>query len=171
MKRIAACLFLLLQLAVPAFADALPASDAAAVIERNNVASKAGDVDTVVDCTASQIIAAVGGQAKYAAGIRGALTMMKAQDVRIVSHQMDAPSAPVRAGASLIVVVKEVTVLESHGRRIRTDGFTVAVRPAAGGAWKLIGGSGISQHPEIVPELFPGFPANYKFPPFTNTPM
>ena len=68
-------------------------------------------------------------------------------------------------------VVREVTVMASHGRQLRNEGFTVVVRPVRGGAWKLIGGSGVAQNPGVVSMLYPGFPAGYQFPPYKTVPQ
>ncbi len=155
----------------PAFAAGLSAKDADAVraaITRSNDALVRGDVDTVVDCTADPLVAAIGGRDRYAPAIRNTVKMMRDHDLHVVSHTMEPPGAPVTADGFLVTVVRESTVMSSHGQRSRTDGFTVAVRPVTGGPWKLIGGKGIAQAPQVMQQLFPGFPANYVFPPFTE---
>ncbi len=175
MKRSLACLLVAASLSTSAaFAARLSANDVAAVdaaIDKSNAALVRGDVDGVVDSTADQLLGAMGGRAKYAAAVQGIVKTMKDLDLRVASHTMEPPTEPVKAGDWLVTVVKESTVMETRGRRVRTDGFTVAVRPAAGGRWKLIGGKGIAQAPGIMAELFPGFPANYKFPAFVDTPL
>jgi len=174
MKRLLALLALAILPLVPAFAADLSAKDVAAidkVMAESNAAFLRSDAAGVADTTADRLLAAVGGRAAYIASIEGATKVAQVQGIQVVSHTAEPPTAPVKAGDFIVSVVKEVTVMESHGRKLRNDGFTVVVRPAAGGAWKLIGGAGVAQNPGVIAMLYPGFPKDYKFPPFTNTPM
>ena len=114
---------------------------------------------------------AVGGRDKYVDSIQAGMKAAQAQGIKFVSHTTEPPTPPVKAGEFIIAVVKETTVMELHGRKARNDGFTVVVRRAAGGPWKLIGGNGVAQNPGVIAMLYPGFPTDYKFPPYTTTPL
>ena len=173
MKKLAS-LLLCVALAVPALATTLTPTDVSAldgVIEQSNAAFLRGDATGIADVTSERLLQAVGGRDKYIESMQAGMKAVQAQGITIVSHHMEPPTAPILADGFLVSVVKEVTVMESHGRQLRNDGFTVVVRPARGGAWKLIGGNGVAQNPSVMAMLFPGFPADYKFPPYTTKPL
>ncbi len=174
MKTLLASAALIAQLALPAFAADLSAKDVAAiekVIEASNAAFLRGDAGAIADVTSERLLEAVGGRAKYVESIQAGIAGVHAQGITIVSHAEEPPAPPVKAGAFIVSVVKETTIMEARGRKMRNDGFTVVVRPAAGGPWKLIGGNGVSQNPGVMAMLYPGFPEDYKFPPYTTVPM
>lgn len=174
MKKCLACLVLALQLVLPAFGAELSAKDIAAIdktIEDSNAAFLRSDAAAVANATSERLMEAVGGRDKYLESIQAGIKAIDAQGIKFLSHTMDAPTPPIKAGNFILAVVKETTVMEARGRQMRNDGFTIAVRPAAGGPWKLIGGNGVSQNPGVIAMLYPGFPADYKFPPYTTRPM
>ncbi len=174
MKKLATSLFLALVIAVPASAANLSAQDVAAldaIIDQSNAAFLRADAAGIADVTSERLLEAVGGRDKYIESIQAGMKAAQAQGITVVSHHMDAPTAPILADGFILSVVKEVTVMASHGRQLRNDGFTVVVRPARGGAWKLIGGNGVAQNPGVISMLYPGFPADYKFPPYTTVPQ
>ncbi len=174
MKKLLTKALLASLLAVPAFAASLSAQDVTAVdavIDQSNAAFARSDAAGVADVTSERVLEAVGGRAKYIESIQAGMKAIKTQGITIVSHHMDPPTPPITASGFLICVVKEVTVMASHGRKFRNDGFTIVVRPVHGGPWKLIGGNGVSQNPGVMSKLYPGFPADYKFPPYMNGPL
>jgi hypothetical protein len=159
---------------MPAFGADLSAKDIAAIdktIDDSNAAFLRSDAAAIGDLTSERLMEAVGGRDKYVESIAAAIKAVNAQGIKVVSHTMVAPTPPIKAGNFIVTVVKEVTVMEARGRQMRNDGFTVLVRPAAGGPWKLIGGNGVSQNPGVVAMLYPGIPTDYKFPPYTTRPM
>lgn len=156
------------------FGATLTPKDVAAinsVIDQSNAAFFRADADGIADVSSERLMDATGGRARYIETMRGVMATIKAQGIQIVSHEVQPPTPPVIADGFMVTVVKESTIMQSHGRRMRNDGFTVAVRPVAGGTWKLIGGSGVVQNPGVMTMLYPGFPPDYKFPPYTTTPM
>jgi len=174
MKRFLATLLLAIQVSLPAFGADLSTKDAAAlteVIDQCNAAFFRSDASGIADVTADRLLQAVGGRDKYVESVQGGIKAAQSTGLKLVSHHGEPPTAPVKADGFLVVIVKETNVMEARGKQFRSEGFTVAVRPAAGGRWKLIGGNGISQNPGIVAMLYPGFPADYKFPPYTTTPL
>jgi hypothetical protein len=174
MKKLATGLVLALLCAAPACAANLSAQDVAAldaIIDQSNAAFMRSDAAGIADVTSERLLQAVGGRGKYIESIQAGMKAVQAQGITIVSHHMDAPTAPILADGFMVSVVKEVTVMASHGRQLRNDGFTVVVRPEQGGAWKLIGGNGVAQNPGVIATLYPGFPTDYKFPPYTTVPQ
>ena len=174
MKSLLAFLIFVAQFVTPAFAAPMPAKDVAEinkVIDDSNAAFMRSDAVTIADDTSDRLMQAVGGRDKYVESIQAGMKSTQAQGIKVVSHTAETPTPPIKAGEFIIAVVKEVTVMTSHGRQLRNDGFTVVVRRAAGGPWKLIGGSGVAQNPGVIAMLYPGFPADYKFPPYTTTPL
>lgn len=174
MKKLVASLLLALLVAAPAFAADLSAQDVAAldaVIDQSNAAFLRSDAAGIADVTSERLLQAVGGRGNYIESIQAGMKAVQAQGITIVSHHVDAPTAPILADGFMVSIVKEVTVMTSHGRQLRNDGFTVVVRPEHGGAWNLIGGNGVAQNPGVIAMLYPGFPAAYKFPPYTTVPQ
>lgn len=174
MKRLLIAWCLAAGMALPAAAAPLAPADAAALtatIDAFSASFLRGDADAMADAMADPLLAVLGGRAKSVEGIQSSLKMIAAQGVKVVSHQIGRPGTPVRAGDALIVVVPETTVMAMQGKQAKVEGFTVGVRPAAGGAWKLIGGEGVSHSPGIIAKLYPGFPSDYVFPEFKTTPL
>jgi hypothetical protein len=173
MKRFLAGVLLATQFSMSFGADLSPKDVAAldATMDQSNAAFYRSDAEGIADVSSERLIQAVGGRGKHIEDLQGVMATIRAQGIQVVSHHTDPPSAPISADGFIVTVVKEKTILESHGRRIRNDGFTVAVRPTAGGAWKLIGGGGVAQNPGVISMLYPGFPVDYKFPPYTMVPM
>lgn len=174
MKKLAISILLALVVVAPTFAASLSAKDVAAldaIIDQSNAAFLRSDALGIANVTSERLLQAVGGRDKYIESIQVGMKAVQAQGITIVSHHMDAPTAPILADGFIVAVVKEVTVMASRGRQLRNDGFTVVMRPEHGGAWKLIGGNGVAQNPGVIAMLYPGFPTDYRFPPYTTTPQ
>ena len=98
--------------AVPAFAASLSARDVAVldtVIDQSNAAFLRSDAAGIADVTSERLLEAVGGRDKYIESIQAGMKAVQAQGLTVVSHHMDAPTAPILADGFILSVVKEVT--------------------------------------------------------------
>ncbi len=117
------------------------------------------------------VIELTGGRDKFMEQMRVAFAQMDAQHIQFVSHVSRPESQTTDAGPYEVVRIPEESVLAAGERRVKVISYSLAVRTKPSGPWTFIGGSGIVKQPEMLWQLLPGLPRDYKLPPSSMQPI
>ncbi len=129
------------------------------------------DYDKYVRETFPGIVEMSGGRDKMIEQMKASFAMMDAQHVKFVSHVSTPESQTTDAGKYEVLRVPEESVLEAGGHRVKGISYTLAVRSKPAGEWTFIGGSGLVKQPQLLWQLLPGLPRDYKLPPSSMQPI
>lgn len=75
--------------------------------------------------------------------------------VKLLSSNVGSPTHTYAAGEEEVCFVPKMTVMELQGKQVKTVSFMIAIRPARGGAWQYLDGTGVRKNPEMLYQLLP----------------
>lgn len=145
----------------------LPESDQLAVmktVEAFNSATLSKDYSAVVALMFEPVVKMAGGREQLIEDLSQVDKTSLAAHLEVVSVKNTAPSELIDAGDSEICFVPTVIVMRMKATAVRDTSFNVAVRRKGNSDWKLINGSGLRKHPEMIETLLPGLAKDVKFP-------
>lgn len=145
----------------------LPDSDRAVILDelkqvQNAYFSK--DFDSIVDLMFEPVLNLFGGKKIFAESIRTGLVSLEALGIEGVSSRSLEPGELLDAGEYEVCVVPEENILRVKEKKFRHSSFSIAVRQKGSSEWRLIGGAGLSQNPQILKQVLPDFPDSYQLP-------
>lgn len=136
-------------------------------IDAMMAAYEQGDVEAMLRKTHSSLFKLVGDRDAFSRTAQQALDQLKAQGVRFVSSETGVPSDTYPAGDEEVCFVPREAVLEIQGKRVKSSTFMIAIRPAGGGEWTYLDGSGLRQNPQMLRTLLPALSHDVPLPPIT----
>lgn len=157
-------------IAMPAGAATLGKADADVLrrdIDAIMAAYEQGDVEAMLRKTHPSLFELVGDREALSQSARQALDQLKAQGVRFVSAETGVPTETYPAGDEEVCFVPRESVLEVQGKRVKSSTFMIAIRPAGGGEWTYLDGSGLRQNPQMLHTLLPALSHDVPLPPIT----
>jgi hypothetical protein len=120
-----------------------------------------GDVETILQCTHPKVNEMKGGMQEARSTVQAAVRKRSAD---ITFEPVEFTQEPVFLTSSsneFAIIHVRLTALKD-GKKIDNDTYQLAVRPLGTDEWKYIDGSGLAD--DIVQQLFPDFPSDYKLP-------
>jgi hypothetical protein len=124
------------------------------------------DYDGIVKGTHPSLIGQIGGEEKFRKSLENAVDMIQSGKIKIGDDQLDPPPAELHeAGDEWVCFVPKRNTIEFDGRKVRSQGFYVAVRKKADKEWKLLDGAGFRDNPEMLWTLLPALPQGVEIPP------
>jgi hypothetical protein len=122
-----------------------------------------GDVDTVLRYTHPAVIAVTGGEEQARKSIQEAGAKIRELGMQHESVTFPRPPDFLEGGGRRFAVVPTLSIVSANGQRIESLNYQLGVLEPDAKGWTYIEGSRIDK--ENVQSLFPGFPADYEFPP------
>lgn len=153
---------------MPAGAATLGKADADVLrrdIDAMMAAYEQGDVEALLGKTHPSLFKLVGDRDAFSRTAQQALDQLKTQGVRFVSSQTGDPSDTYPAGDEEVCFVPRESVLEIQGKRVKSNTFMIAIRPAGGGEWTYLDGSGVRGNPQMLYTLLPALSRDVPLPP------
>ena len=147
------------------------AQDLSRRLDELATAFQAHDFERFARETFPGVVAMSGGHDAMIATVRTSFAQMDAQRIVFVSHSSHAETAITDAGRYEVVRVPEDSVLKAGERQVRIVSYSLAVRSKPAGPWTFIGGTGIHNQPQILWDLLPGLPKDFKLPPYSMQPI
>lgn len=144
-----------------------PAGDTARVqqdVRALNDALYGGGVDTIIRYTHPNVIAMLGGTQSARKMVQEAVAFIKSTGLRVESLTFPKPPDFLEAGGRRFAVVPTLSILSANGERLESLNFQLGILEPNSTDWTYVEGSRLTK--ENVQVLFPGFPADYQFPPF-----
>lgn len=124
-----------------------------------------GDYDGIVEATHPSLIAQAGGEEKFRASVENAVSMLQSGKIKVGDDQLGAPSTLHEAADEWVCFVPKRNTIEVDGRKVRSQGFYVAVRKKSDRAWKFLDGAGLRNNPDMLWTLLPDLPRGVEIPP------
>jgi ketosteroid isomerase-like protein len=135
-----------------------------AAIDAMERSFREGDLMGIVKGTYPGLIVQAGGEAKFRESLERAVALLKSGEIKISDVQLDAPAELHEAGEERVCFVPKRSTIEADGRRVRSQGFYVAVRKKTENEWKLLDGAGFRGNPEMLWTLLPELPRGVAIP-------
>ena len=136
-------------------------------IDAMMAAYEQGDVEAMLAKTHPSLFRLTGDRDAFSQAAQQALDQLKAQGVRFVSAETGVPTDTYPAGDEEVSFVPREAVLEVQGKRVKSRTFMIAIRPAGGGEWTYLDGSGMHQNPEMLHTLLPALSRDVPLPPIS----
>lgn len=134
-------------------------------------AFQAHDFEKFARETFPGVVTLSGGHDALIATMRKGVEQMDAQHIAFVSHAAHAETTITDAGPYEVVRVPEDSVMKTGERKVRIVSYSLAVRSKPAGPWTFIGGTGIHNQPQVLWQLLPGLPRDFKLPPYSMQPI
>lgn len=134
-------------------------------IETMMASFEAGDLQALFDQTHESLFRLVGGRASFERITRQAVAGIMEAGVTFESSELGTPTPLHEAGDEDVCFVPRVSVMVVNGRRAKSTGFMIAIRPAAGGDWRFLDGTGLRKNPRLLETLLPELSRNLELPP------
>ena len=142
--------------------SALAATLSAAEIEklRAEIASitssvEHGNADLLITKTHPSLYALMGGAENFEQVTREVVSQIPASGVKFLSSSVGTPTQTYPAGDEEVCFVPKTNVMEVQGKKAKSTGFMIAIRPAKGGTWLYLDGNGLRENPELLYQLLP----------------
>jgi hypothetical protein len=127
-----------------------------------------GDAKTLLDKTHDSIFELVGGREAFERGLLQGVKQIMESGIMFEESELGEPTELHRAGDEELCFVPRTSVIVAGGRKIRSVGFLVAIRPVDGEPWKFLDGAGLRRKPELLWKLLPDLPKDIELPPNTQ---
>jgi hypothetical protein len=124
-----------------------------------------GDYDGIVEATHPSLIAQAGGEEKFRASMENAVSMLQSGKIKVGDDQLGTPSDLHEAADEWVCFVPKRNTIEVDGRKVRSQGFYVAVRKKSDSEWKFLDGAGMRNNPDMLWTLLPDLPRGVEIPP------
>jgi hypothetical protein len=124
-----------------------------------------GDYDGIVAATHPSLIEQAGGEESFRKALEDAVAMLQSGKIKMGDDQLGAPSGLHDAADEWVCFVPKRNIIEVDGRKIRSQGFYVAVKKKEDGAWRFLDGAGMRNNPEMLWTLLPDLPRGVEIPP------
>lgn len=145
------------------------ASNLLKAIDEVQTAYESGNTDYIIKTTHPVLFKLTGGKEAGVAMIRQLVTRMSASGVSIESSKHGTPTRLYQAGEEEICFVPKDSIMALKDKRIRSISFIIAIRPASGGDWLFLEGSGLLRNPQLLWTIFPKLSKQVTPPPNTMT--
>jgi hypothetical protein len=124
-----------------------------------------GDYEAIRGATHPSLIEQAGGEEKFRESTEKALSMLQSGKIKVGDDELGTPSGLHEAGEDWVCFVPKRNVIEVDGRKVRSQGFYVAVKNKTDGSWKFLDGAGMRNDPEMLWTLLPDVPRGIELPP------
>ena len=120
-----------------------------------NQASIRGDNATATDLTHPALVQFVGGREQYMAMLQDTRAEMLAEQVQIISANVEQPTQVIEAGNEIYVVVPVTWRMKAPEGVLVGRSYMIAVSADRGANWKFVSAAGEQLEPEQLKQLFP----------------
>ncbi len=152
---------------LPCWAYELTPQDETAIREKTELAKSSyekGDFDTLLSLTHPKAIEIFGGQENMKKVITAAMERHKELKLSFESAQYGKITAPVTSKDNIFCFLPTDTIMKVGDKRVHSISYMIAIKPIAGGDWKLLDGSGLRNDKTLINLFFPDFPADAQLP-------
>lgn len=151
-----------------AFAKNLTTAESAELVQEVRdmfTAFENGDATGLIEKTHPSIYKLTGGKDAFERITKQAVDQLQAVDVKFLESELGEPTELYSAGDEEICFVPRISVMEVQGKKAKSTGFMIAIRPKDGGDWTFLDGSGLRNDAEYLWRTFPELKRDITLPP------
>lgn len=123
-----------------------------------------GDVDTIIRFTPPKVIEMSGGVDTMKHVLQSVSQGLREMGTQIQMFTFPEPPTFLEGGGRRFAVVPTLQLLTAKGQKVESLNFQLGILEQGGTQWVYVEGSRLNK--QNIQTLFPGFPADYAFPPF-----
>ncbi|MGB0583000.1 MAG: hypothetical protein ACPGVU_25230 [Limisphaerales bacterium] len=127
-------------------------------------AMKEKDWKTVVETTHPGIAKLAGGKEKLAEVTRKAFSTFDSIGLRFEKESLGKPGRLFEIEAGQLCFLPKEAIIVMQGRKVWSQNYLVCIRERPGAKWLFIDGTGVSQQPDRLWQIFPDLPKSAKLP-------
>jgi hypothetical protein len=129
------------------------------------------DAEGVLRETFPRLVELMGGRDASIERMRETFRRLDASHVHLVSHTSHPAARTTDAQAYEVVLVQEDGVTSNGVKQLQMTSYSLAIRAKPAGPWTFVSAAGFSDHPDLLRELVPGLPADFKVPAESMRPL
>lgn len=127
-------------------------------------ATQGGDVDALIKYTHPAIYEIAGGKEKFIEITKMAMDMLEKQKIEFGDIEYGKPSELYEVEGGKLCVLPTKSVIKVGDKRVRSEGYMLAIKETATGDWLFLDGNGFKGNHDMLFKMFPKLPKSIELP-------